>query len=516
MHVNHPERVVSSLLEPAVVPRTLQKCWCCELVWSTTPSATPGVATVKPFNLSRNSLVPWLLILNGTRQGKPLQGLKLAQPVTAEGNFAISLLIGTDYYWKFVQDHIVRGDSPTAQQSKLGYLLSGPVPSTLSETTAYALLQITSMMTAYKLKSPDLLDFWSVESIGTDGHSKPMDSTFLQAYQQSSIAQTPDGAYVARFPWKVNRPYLPSNIAICKKRMQTLMSKLKKAPDILQLYDNIIREQEARGFIERVHDEPTHDVHYLPHHPVKKDSATTPIRVVYDCSCRRNSYSASLNNCLMVGPPFLNNLCAILLHFCVHAFALSTDIEKTFLYVKLHPSDRNFTRFLWPANVDTPDEIMCKYRFAVVPFGSTSSPFMLGAVLDLHLSKFDTPVALDMRDNVYIDNILSGCQTEDELLKYYTQSRNIRACTLNKTVSTYQHHHHQMRGSTGVITDIRPTWMGNTSNHQGQNPTAGNLAGEVCLGRTTSKHDEGQVDCHSCRPGRATTVDDTESLLPIE
>jgi len=58
--------------------------------------------------------------------------------------------------------------------------------------------------------------------------------------------------------------------------------------------------------------------------------------------------------------------------------------------VKLDPSDRNFTRFLWPANVDTPDEIMCKYRFAVVPFGSASSPFMLGAVLDLHLSKFDT------------------------------------------------------------------------------------------------------------------------------
>lgn len=56
-----------------------------------------------------------------------LQGLRLANPVTRSGNFDISLLIGADYYWQFVGDHIVRGEGPTAMQSKLGYLLSGPL-----------------------------------------------------------------------------------------------------------------------------------------------------------------------------------------------------------------------------------------------------------------------------------------------------------------------------------------------------------------------------------------------------
>ena len=277
----------------------------------------------------------------------------------------------------------------------------------------------------HRFKQPDLRDFWSVETIGIDNNSKPMDSTFLQSYQQSSITQSCEGAYVARFPWQPDRPYLPSNFTICKKRLQTLMNKLQKTPNILRIYDDIIKEQEARGFIERVYDSPTHDVHYLAHHPVKKESSTTPIRVVYDCSCRGDSRSASLNDCLMVGPPCLNNLSAILLRFRIHVFALSTDIEKAFLHVRLHPADRNFTRFLWPANFESPDKEMCKYRFAVVPFGTASSPFMLGAVLDLHLSKFDTPVALDMRSNVYVDNVLSGCQTEDELLTYYRQSRDI-------------------------------------------------------------------------------------------
>ena len=57
----------------------------------------------------------------------------------------------------------MRGEGPTVQQSKLVYLQSGPVPSILSETTTSALLQITSVMTVDKLKSPGLLDFLSVE-----------------------------------------------------------------------------------------------------------------------------------------------------------------------------------------------------------------------------------------------------------------------------------------------------------------------------------------------------------------
>ena len=44
-----------------------------------------------------------------------LQGLKLAHPITNEENFQISVLIGADFYWTFVEDHIIRGDGPTAQ-----------------------------------------------------------------------------------------------------------------------------------------------------------------------------------------------------------------------------------------------------------------------------------------------------------------------------------------------------------------------------------------------------------------
>ena len=199
----------------------------------------------------------------------------------------------------------------------------------------------------------------------------------------------PDGTYIARFPWKEPKPYLPSNLTICTRRTKSLVTNLRRHPELLKLYDSIIKEQERRGFIKRVDIAlNTSDVHYLSHHAVKKDSQTTPIRIVYDCSCCNSVNTASLNDCLTVGPPFINDLCAILLRFRSHPFALSTDIEKAFLHVKLHQADRDFTRFLWPREPEYVDSDLQIYRFSSVPFGTASSPFMLHATIDLHLHKF--------------------------------------------------------------------------------------------------------------------------------
>ena len=56
---------------------------------------------------------------------KYLNRLKLAHPVTQDGDFEISLLLGADHYWRIVQNHVVRGNGPTTVKSKIGYLLSG-------------------------------------------------------------------------------------------------------------------------------------------------------------------------------------------------------------------------------------------------------------------------------------------------------------------------------------------------------------------------------------------------------
>ena len=67
----------------------------------------------------------------------------------------------------------------------------------------------------------------------------------------------------------------------------------------MTLYGHIIADQLQCGFIEQVDESQIPEqCHFIPHHPVKKDSAKTSMRIVYDCSCRQGPNQPSLNDCL--------------------------------------------------------------------------------------------------------------------------------------------------------------------------------------------------------------------------
>ena len=264
-----------------------------------------------------------------------LQGLKLAHPLQNEELFQIDLLIGADHYWNIVEDEIIRGHVPTAAKSKIGYLLSGPVPNTNQSTMVRT--SILHVMTAHKQEEFELERFWNLESVGIKPPAVADEATdFLEHYQDTSITRTEKG-YNAKLPWKPEHPPLPTNADITERRTRTMVQHLAKDPQKLKMYNAVINDQEKRGFIERVSSPETSvgKCHYLPHHAVFKESATTPIRIVYDCSCRQSQLHPSLNDCLLAGPPIANYLTAILLCFCCHKYGFTTDIEKAFLHVSL-------------------------------------------------------------------------------------------------------------------------------------------------------------------------------------
>ena len=135
-----------------------------------------------------------------------LAELRLAHPVSSSEQSTISLLIGADHYWDVVEDHIVRGNGPTAMRSKLGYLLSGPMSVVTPQSNSTAFHVSAQQPTS----EPDLQQFWSMESLGISP-TKESPNTFIEQYKANSIEQLPDGSYSARFPWKENHPPLPSN-----------------------------------------------------------------------------------------------------------------------------------------------------------------------------------------------------------------------------------------------------------------------------------------------------------------
>ena len=197
-------------------------------------------------------------------------------------------------------------------------------------------------------------------------------------------------------------------------------------------YGEIMADQEKRGFIEKICD--TSDpveaqqktLHYIPHHPVRKDSATTPVRIVYDCSCKQSQSSSSLNDCLQSTPPVLNDLTDLLVRFRLNGVAVSTDVEKTFLHVGLHEKDRDATQFFWLDDPRNPDSELCTYRFKVVLFEATCSPFILNATILKHLGsqKNNLTAEIIWRD-LNVDNILSSFPSETETTAYYTESRDL-------------------------------------------------------------------------------------------
>ena len=121
--------------------------------------------------------------------------------------------------------------------------------------------------------------------------------------------------------------------------------------------------------------------------------------------------------------PILNDLSTILLRFRQHPLAFLADIEKAFLHVCLDESDRDYTRFLWLSDLSNSSSPFVTYRFRVVLFGATSSLLMLNATLKFHLSQYTNFIAEDMLHNLYVDNLVSGCNSEEAAIQYFTKSR---------------------------------------------------------------------------------------------
>ena len=115
----------------------------------------------------------------GVLQLSHLKGLPQAHLVTAAGNFEISLLVGADFYWDLVGDHIVWGDRPTAMSSKSGYLLSGLV---LLPGNPSAIINILHVAAEHDPEVCNLLKFWQIEdtAISTDVVRNP-DQQFLKS-----------------------------------------------------------------------------------------------------------------------------------------------------------------------------------------------------------------------------------------------------------------------------------------------------------------------------------------------
>ena len=113
-----------------------------------------------------------------------------------------------------------------------------------------------------------------------------------------------------------------------------------------------------------------------------------------------------------------NHLWYHMLHFQPYAYAFSADIEKAFLHVQLDECDTNCTHFLWLSNPQDPNSPFQPYCFKVVLFGASCSQ------CSTHIPLTATPITSvhQCLKKLFVDNVVSGCDTEQDAIQYFLES----------------------------------------------------------------------------------------------
>ena len=357
-----------------------------------------------------------------------LSDLDLADFSRVGEELQVDALIGADHYWQLVTGEIIHGKSgPTAINTHLGWVLSGPV---CSEANVHNLKSYHSLLVqSSDTSSLDsvLKSFWELESLGIWSVEPYVHDVFKDSVMFR------DGRYEVTLPWRDKQTRPPSNFKPAKRRLLTLLKKLRHHPEVLQEYHAIIQEQLQLGIIEKVSEASTHKngtgTHYLPHHAIiRQDKSTTKLRIVYDASAKAEG--RSLNDCLFSGPKFNQSILDIILRFRCYRVALAADIEKAFLMVSATNSDRDVLRFLWVDDVHKESPAIVQMRFTRVVFGVSASPFLLNATIRHHLEKYrnENPDLVNtLMKSIYVDDVTYGADGEDEAYKLYVLSKKVFA-----------------------------------------------------------------------------------------
>ncbi|XP_072389317.1 uncharacterized protein [Diabrotica undecimpunctata] len=222
-----------------------------------------------------------------------------------------------------------------------------------------------------------ITNLWELDVLGIKDpmERKTRDETALAAKKLflETISVDTDGRYEVRLPWLEGHPALPSNYHLAKSRLDNTAKKITK-DGYFEAYDQVFQEWLNDNIIEEVVEEQRNqEAHYLPHRPVIKPSSITTKIRPVFDASAREKDSPSLNQCLEKG----------------------------------------------------------------VVFGINSSPFLLGASLEYHLSKlvdeydskasFTTDTVKKLSNSFYVDNCVTSVASEIELKTFIKEANMIMA-----------------------------------------------------------------------------------------
>lgn len=265
-----------------------------------------------------------------------------------------------------------------------------------------------------------LRSFWELEEVSLT-RTRTLEQERCEDFFVRTHRRLDNGRYEVGIPLRDDIDRLGSSRTIALQRFHQLERRFQRDPDLHLKYCEAIANLQQSAHIRLVDRAPKDICYHIPHHPVLKK-----FRIVFDASCRTDS-GVSLNEIQLIGEKLQDDLTDLVMRFRCHPVAITSDIKKMYLQVRVSPEQWDLQRIFWRPNKQ--EEIQ-EYWLTVVTFGMSSAPHcairaMIQAARDLK-REFPMGAAAVERD-FYVDDCLTGaednikakqlCREMDELLR---------------------------------------------------------------------------------------------------
>ena len=155
--------------------------------------------------------------------------------------------------WNFKDQQTIRGgiDEPVAVNTKLGWVISGPLKGKITENSEDCISTLfcieNDKVYFAGIEKPNSLDkdvgkLWDLDSVGV----RAVDTVYTDVIGNITLTGK---IYAVGLPLKVGHKQLPSNYSNCVSRLKSQIKELQNHPDLSNEFHKILKDQEERGII---------------------------------------------------------------------------------------------------------------------------------------------------------------------------------------------------------------------------------------------------------------------------
>ncbi|KAL0829413.1 hypothetical protein ABMA28_004186 [Loxostege sticticalis] len=335
-----------------------------------------------------------------------LQHINLADP-DYNVSKPIDLLLDASIYSEIIMSGLIKGpiQAPIAQQTKLGWILSGNVKKFNCHVVINEVDEITK--------------FWEVEGIHENSSNMSEQEQFCEDLYQTTTKRLDTGRYQVALPMKQGfEELLGTSKPKAIMQFKQLEKRMAKNNALSNAYCNFMQEYLDLGHMrtaEATDDMTSMPTCYLPHHGVlNMDSTSTKFRTVFNASSKTSS-GHSLNDLMECGPNLQQDLQGLILLWRTHKYVITADIEKMFRQILIREQDTHLQTIVWRSS---PQDHLREYQLTTVTYGTKAAPFLairtLRQIAQDHAEDYPLAAAA-LESSFYMDDLMSGHDSKEQV-----------------------------------------------------------------------------------------------------